>query len=314
MILNIVLIIVGFILLIKGADILVEGSRMIAKKMKISEIIVGLTIVSIGTSMPELFVSVTSALSGSSDISLGNVIGSNLCNLLLILGISALIRPIVFQKNTTKFEIPMCIFTTILFIILCNINNGLSLIDGIILILFFLLFLSYTIILGKKQASAEKESIEDLKKISVIKNIIYIILGIVGLKYGGDFVVDNSIEIANILNISEKVISLTIVAIGTSLPELITSVTAAIKGSSDIAIGNIIGSNIFNLLLIAGTATVIKPMNFNNTYNFQLIILLISTIMLLTFPYTGKKGEMSKLEGGIYTALYILYLALLFVF
>lgn len=312
MILNIILIIIGFILLIKGADFLVEGSKNIAKKLKISEMIVGLTIVSIGTSMPELFVSVTSALNGSSDLSLGNVIGSNLCNLLLILGLSAVIRPVIFKKETKMFDIPICIFTTVLFIFLCNIDNNLSLIDGIILIFFFLCFLVYIIILGKKQSSLVNETKEDLKKINVFKNIVFISLGIVGLKFGGDFVVDNSIEIAKILNISEKIIGLTIVAIGTSLPELITSVTASMKGSSDIAIGNIIGSNIFNILLIAGASAVISPMNFDTTYNIQLIILVVSTIVLSIFPYTDKKDEMTMSNGITYMMIYALYMVLLF--
>lgn len=312
MVLNIVLIIVGFILLVKGADFLVEGSKNIAKKLKISEMIVGLTIVSIGTSMPELFVSVTSALNGSSDLSLGNVIGSNLCNLLLILGISAVIRPVIFKKETKMFDIPICIFATVLFIVLCNIDNNLSLIDGIILIFFFLCFLVYIIILGKKQSSLANEPQEDLKKINVFKNIAFIALGIVGLKFGGDFVVDNSIEIAKILSISEKIIGLTIVAIGTSLPELITSVTASMKGSSDIAIGNIIGSNIFNILLIAGASAVISPMNFDTAYNIQLIILTVSTIVLSVFPYTDKKDEMTMSNGITYIMIYALYMVLLF--
>lgn len=312
MTLHVVLIIIGFILLIKGADFLVEGSKNIAKKLKISEMVVGLTVVSIGTSMPELFVSVTSALNGSSDIALGNVIGSNLCNLLLILGISSIINPIIFKKETKSFDIPICIFVTALFIVLCNINNDISFIDGIILAFFFFCFLIYTIILGKKQSALIKETKEDLSKINVFKNIIFIILGIVGLKFGGDFVVDNSIEIAHILNISEKIISLTIVAIGTSLPELITSVTAAIKGSSDIAIGNIIGSNIFNILLIAGTSAIIKPMDFDTNYNIQLIILMISTVVLSIFPHTDKKDEMTMSNGITYVMLYALYMVLLF--
>lgn len=312
MALNIILIVVGFILLIKGADFLVEGSKNIAKKLKISEMVIGLTVVSIGTSMPELFVSVTSAIDGSSDIALGNVIGSNLCNLLLILGLSAIIRPVIFKKQTKLFDIPFCIFVTAVFIVLCNINNNLSFIDGIILIVFFLFFLIYTIILGKKQSVLIKEKQEDLTKINVLPNIIFIILGIVGLKFGGDFVVDNSIEVAKLLNISEKVISLTIVAIGTSLPELITSVTAAIKGSSDIAIGNIIGSNIFNILLIVGLSSIIKPMNFDTNYNIQLIILMVSTVVLSIFPHTDKKDEMTMSNGITYIMIYAIYMVLLF--
>ncbi len=310
MIINVLLIIIGFLLLIKGADILVEGSSQIAKKLKIPEIIVGLTIVSIGTSMPELFVSVTSAFNGSPDIALGNVIGSNICNLLLILGISTIIRPVKFKKETKWIEIPMCVFVTLLFLILCNLNSQLSFLDGLLLMFFFLLFLIYTIVIGKKQSQKEREEIT--KEINVFRNLIFIVIGIIALKYGGDFVVDNAVIIANNLHISEKIIGLTIIAIGTSLPELVTSVTASFKGNSDIAIGNIIGSNIFNILLIAGFSAVINPISFNSSYNLQLIILLIVTIVLGIFPYTDCKDEMTRSNGITYLILYIFYMIILF--
>ena len=312
MIVNTVLIIIGFLLLIKGADILVEGSSQIAKKLKIPEIIIGLTIVSIGTSMPELFVSVTSALNGSPNIALGNVVGSNICNLLLILGLSTIIRPVKFKKETKLFEIPMSIFFTILFLILCNFNQQLSFFDGSILIFFFLIFLIYTILLGKGQSKKEMKKEQGVEKINILKNLIWIILGIVGLKYGGDFVVENAVIIANAMHISEKVIGLTIIAIGTSLPELVTSVTASIKGNSDIAIGNIIGSNIFNILLISGCSAIINPIPFDASYNLQLILLLTCTIVLGIFSYTDCKDEMTRSNGITYIMLYALYMILLF--
>ena len=279
MILNFLFIIIGFALLVKGADFLVDGSSSIAKKFHIPEIIIGLTIVSIGTSMPELFVSLTSALEGHSDMSMGNVIGSNIANLLLILGLSAVIRPIKFQKETRLIEMPMCLILTIIFMIFCNTGEGISKIEAIILLILFILFIVYTIIMGKKGEQFDKEgTIIELQtednKISVLKSIIFIILGIIGLKVGGDLTVDNALIVARHFNISEKIISLTILAIGTSLPELVTSVTAAIKGDSDIAIGNIIGSNIFNMLLIIGVSAFIKPIVYNPTYNIQMIILL----------------------------------------
>ena len=312
MLLYIILIIVGFALLIVGADFLVDGASGIAKKFHIPEIIIGLTIVSIGTSMPELFVSITSAIDGYSDMALGNVIGSNLCNLLLILGLSSLIKPVDFQEETRKYEIPMCLLFTIILMIFSNTSGGISRIEAVILLVLFVLFIAYTIYMGKKKSKEDSKVVEEKNKNKTIKNIILIILGIVGLKFGGDFVVNNAVNIAKMFNISEKVISLTILAIGTSLPELVTSVTAAIKGNSDIAIGNIIGSNIFNILLILGVSSVIKPITFNSSYNMDLSILCISTVILALFPIIPPKNKMSRANGLIYVLMYGAYMGMLF--
>ncbi len=317
MLLNVLLIIVGFALLIKGADFLVSGSSKIAKKFHIPEIIIGLTIVSIGTSMPELFVSITSAVEGYSDMALGNVIGSNICNLLLILGLSSVIRPIKFQRETRIIELPLSLILTIIFWIICFSNNFISKAEGIFLLVLFLGFILYTIYMGLQGDKSEKKSQEVLKeergKFFIFKNVVYIIIGIIALKYGGDFVVDNSVEIAELFNISDAIISLTILAIGTSLPELVTSVTAAIKGNSDIAIGNIIGSNIFNMLMIVGVSASIKPITYNPSYNIQMIILLIAIVFLALFPFIKPKNEMSRGNGIVYIIIYIVYMALLFV-
>lgn len=310
MLLYIILIIVGFALLIVGADFLVDGASGIAKKFHIPEIIIGLTIVSIGTSMPELFVSITSAIDGYSDMALGNVIGSNLCNLLLILGLSSLIKPVDFQEETRKYEIPMCLLFTIILMIFSNTSGGISRIEAVILLVLFGLFIAYTIYMGKKKSKEDSKVVEENNK--TIKNIILIILGIIGLKFGGDFVVNNAVNIAQMFNISEKVISLTILAIGTSLPELVTSVTAAIKENSDIAIGNIIGSNIFNILLILGVASVIKPITFNSSYNMDLSILCISMVILALFPIIPPKNKMSRANGLIYVLMYGAYIEMLF--
>lgn len=312
MLLYIILIIVGFALLIVGADFLVDGASGIAKKFHIPEIIIGLTIVSIGTSMPELFVSITSAIDGYSDMALGNVIGSNLCNLLLILGLSSLIKPVDFQEETRKYEIPMCLLFTIILMIFSNTSGGISRIEAVILLVLFVLFIAYTIYMGKKKSKEDSKVVEEKNKNKTIKNIILIILGIVGLKFGGDFVVNNAVNIAKMFNISEKVISLTILAIGTSLPELVTSVTAAIKGNSDIAIGNIIGSNIFNILLILGVSSVIKPITFNSSYNMDLSILCISMVILALFPIIPPKNKMSRANGLIYVLMYGAYMGMLF--
>lgn len=317
MLLNVLLIIVGFALLIKGADFLVSGSSKIAKKFHIPEIIIGLTIVSIGTSMPELFVSITSAVEGYSDMALGNVIGSNICNLLLILGLSSFIRPIKFQRETRIIELPLSLILTIIFWIICFSNNFISKAEGIFLLVLFFGFILYTIYMGLQGDKSEKKSQEVLKeergKFFIFKNVVYIIIGIIALKYGGDFVVDNSVEIAELFNISDAIISLTILAIGTSLPELVTSVTAAIKGNSDIAIGNIIGSNIFNMLMIIGVSASIKPITYNPSYNIQMIILLIAIVFLALFPFIKPKNEMSRGNGIVYIITYIVYMVLLFI-
>lgn len=316
MIINILMIIIGFVLLIKGADFLVDGASGIAKKFHIPEIIIGLTIVSIGTSMPELFVSITSAIDGYEDMAMGNVIGSNLCNLLLILGLSAAITPVIFKKETKFIEIPMCLGITIIFMVLCNIGNDISRIDAAILLALFVAFIIYTIVMAKKGEAFDGIDEETRgngeKERKTIINILYVAAGIVALKFGGDFVVEHSEKIARMFHISEKIISLTIIAIGTSLPELVTSVTAAIKHNSDIAIGNIIGSNIFNILLIIGASAMITPIKYNPTYNLQLGILIVSTIVLCIFPYTDRKDEMTRSNGITYLMLYALYMAMLF--
>jgi len=311
-------IIAGFILLIKGAEFLVDGSSSIAKKAHIPEIIIGLTIVSIGTSMPELFVSTTSAIDGHSDMAMGNVVGSNVCNLLLILGLSAIIRSIKFQRETRLIELPMSLGLTVIFMILCNTGNIISRPEALILIGLFIMFIAYTIIMAKKgeqfdskdeQVDEEKETTKDM---SILKSIIFIIIGVVALKFGGDFTVDNAVIIAQHFNVSEQIISLTILAVGTSLPELVTSVMAAFKGNSDIAIGNIIGSNIFNMLFIIGVAALISPITYNTMYNLEMVIIMLALALLALFPIIPPKNKMSRSNGIIYLLSYIAYLTILF--
>ena len=320
MIQAVIFIVIGFVLLIKGADWLVNGASSIAKKFHIPEIIIGLTIVSIGTSMPELFVSTTSAIAGHSDMAMGNVIGSNVCNLLLILGLSSVIRRIKFQKETRLIELPMCLAFTVIFMIICNTGNIVSRIEGIILMVLFAIFIGYTIFMsikGENFDAGDEDDEDDEKKMedkesSVLKNILFIIIGIIALKVGGDFTVDNAVIIAKQFNLSEQIISLTILAVGTSLPELVTSVTAAIKGNSDIAIGNIIGSNIFNMLLIIGLTSLIHPITYSVKYNIDMAILLFSTIILALFPLIPPKNKMSKRNGALYLVFYVGYLILMF--
>lgn len=325
MIIQILLLILGFILLIKGADWLVEGASRIAKKFHIPELVIGLTVVSIGTSMPEMMVSVTSAIKGYSDMSIGNIIGSNIANLLLILGICAIIKGLKFKKETKYFESPFAIVVTLLLLWMANNTiwgetYTISKIEGIILLVLSFIFIIYNIIMAKKgedfDGIRKDLVIVDFKtktKAYVIKAILLIIFGIVFLKYGGDFVVNSASNIAKAFGMSEKMISLTIIAVGTSLPELATSVVAAKRGEVDLAIGNIIGSCIFNILLIIGVSAVITPVGYSIGFNRDLIILIVATTFLVLFPFIGKKDEMTRFNGIIYVLGYIAYIASLIV-
>ncbi len=310
MIQNIVFIAIGFAMLMFGAQWLVDGASTIARKYHIPEIIIGLTIVSIGTSMPEFMVSFTSAFEGHSDISLGNVIGSNICNLLLILGLTSLVCPLVFQKTTKRYDIPIMIFATILVFGIANFGGSISRVDGGILFLVFICFIIYTIKIAKKSMN-ENNSDTNIKttKKDMIISVLKIVVGILLLKFGGDISVNNAVEVAKTLGVSERIISVTIVAIGTSLPELITSVVAAFKKEIDIAIGNIVGSNIFNLLLILGLPAIISPMAYSVSYNTDFILLIISSILLLFFASFGKKDTMTRFNGLIYLLMYGGYIA-----
>lgn len=318
-VMSILYILIGFALLIKGADILVDGASTIAKKFHIPELVIGLTVVSIGTSMPELFISIKSAYSGHPDIAIGNVIGSNISNLLLILGLSSLIRPIAFKKETRFIELPMCLIITVVFYLICNAGENVTRQDAAVLITLFVLFVLYTIIMtfagekfDKEDINSEIDDSNDKKK-STMMSLLNIIVGIIALKYGGDFVVDNATVIAEKLGWSEKLISVTIIAIGTSLPELVTSVSAAIKNESDISIGNILGSNIFNMLLIVGVAASIKPINYNVDYNMDMNLMILASAVLVIFPFVPPKNKISRRNGLLYLILYGVYMFRLFV-
>lgn len=314
---NIILIIIGFALFIKGADLLVLGASRIARKFNIPEIIIGLTVVAIGTSLPELVVSTTSALTGHSDIALGNVVGSNISNLFLILGACSIIRPLKFEKETIFLENPFVIIITGLLFFLCANNGGIEIsrIEGGILLLLCVIFILYNVIMAKRgntEDSSNNEETQEMKEepkqIDTYKAILFIVLGIISLKYGGDFVVDNAVVIAQAMGISEKLISLTIVAISTSLPELITSITATIKGETDLAIGNIVGSQTFNILLILGTSSLLTPIAYSASYNKDMVLLLAGSIVFALFPFTGEKNKMTRENGILFVIVYIVYM------
>lgn len=305
---QVLLLIIGFGILIKGADWLVDGASALARKHKISELAIGLTIVAFGTSMPELVVNTFAAYQSHSDIAFGNIIGSNIFNLFAILGIAGLITPLIVQSSTVWKEIPLSFIAALL---LFSLSNGffskdhiLSRIDGLILIVFFLFFLYYVF----WQLKTEQTHVDvNKKKFSDIKIVTFIILGLALLIAGGKLVVANSVKIAEELGISQKIIGLTIVAAGTSLPELATSVVAAIKKNNDIAVGNIIGSNIFNIFFILGVSSLIRPLNYNLQFNKDLYLLGLGTVLLFFAMFSGKRKKLDRWEAGVLLLIYVGY-------
>src|SRR5690349_19185380 len=289
MFLSTVLLLVGFAILIKGADFLVNGASSIAKKNGISNLAIGLTVVAFGTSLPELIVSLFAALDGKNDASFGNVIGSNTFNLLFILGISGLIFPLVVHRNTVKYEVPLSLLAALILYLLVNDqitmggDNVLSRMDGIVLLIFFLGFLYYIYRTMKAAPEVEEGAI---KIFSTPVATVMIIAGLVALIFGGRLVVNSAISLAQHFGLSEKLIGLTILAAGTSLPELATSAVAAYRKNTDIAIGNVIGSNIFNIFFILGITSTVHPISYNNAMNFDLKVLGASTILLMIFMFT----------------------------
>lgn len=308
------LLIVGFVLLIAGADYLVKGASSIAKKLKISDLIIGLTIVSIGTSAPELSVNVVASISGSAGMAFGNVVGSNIFNFLAIIGITAMMKPINLKTSLLKVEIPFAILASAALIFLAGdaIIDGtpgiLSRSDGMVLLLFFAIFLYYIFLSAKKGEIKEDDAAEHgTKTYSVIISLLMIAGGLAALIYGGDILVDSASSIARNWGMSETLIGLTIVAVGTSLPELATSVVAALRGNSDIAIGNVVGSNIFNIFFILGISSVIKPLPVAGENIPDAVITALTTALVLLLAYRGRGQRIDKVEGLILASCYVAY-------
>tara|TARA_B100001964_G_C14191092_1_gene581119 strand:+ start:615 stop:1568 length:954 start_codon:yes stop_codon:yes gene_type:complete len=300
----------GFYFLIKGANWLVEGSSSIAKKYKVSDLMIGLTIVSFGTSSPELFVNLIASFNGNSDLAIANIVGSNISNILLILGIGAIIYPLTIKKGTASTMIPLSMLAVVALWLLVNdilidgsSFSALTRIDGSVLLLFFIIFIYYTF--GIARVEGEKEKIEEK---NILMSVIMIISGMIGLAFGAKWIVDGAIIIANKFNMSESLIGLTIVAIGTSLPELAATAVAAFKHNADIAIGNVIGSNIFNIFWILGLSSVIRPLFFSPVLNFDIYFMGLATLLLLLFIFVGRKNILGKLEGIIFLLIYIVYI------
>lgn len=310
MFLQIILLIVGFVILIKGADVFVDGAASLAQNFKLSKMLIGLTIVAFGTSAPEFAVSVKSIVSNNADMVLGNVIGSNILNILLIIGICALIKPVIVKNNTIKKEIPIVILmSTLLFFLMkdnlfdSSISNIVTRNDGFVILLFFTVFVYYLISIVRNKKDEDADS---LAKFNIPKSIIFTILGIVAIIVGSNLVVDSASTIATILGVSQKMIALTIVAFGTSLPELVTSIVSIKKDEQEIMVGNIVGSNIFNIGIVLGLPVAlfggIDAVGFNN---IDLIMLLVSAVLL--FMLSFKKHKIGKVGGILMLVLFIIY-------
>lgn len=317
-----ILLIVGFIMLIKGADYFVEGASGIAKIMKISPLLIGLTVVAFGTSAPEAAVSISAAIKGSNGIVLGNVIGSNLMNMTLIIGITAILYPIYIENQTIKKEIPFAILASTALLIMASdkfLNNQEAVIDkgdGLILLLIFSIFIHYILeVVGNKDKiisnnlipKTNNEEKKEIPKRSIFMNIIYTIMGLGVVIWGGNIVVSSGTKIATSFGVSETLIGLTIVAIGTSLPELVTSIVASIKKQTDIAVGNIVGSSLFNVLFILGVSAIVSPVLIDPELIFEIFINLALTIALLIMAKTGFR--IVRIEGIILCLIYFVYIA-----
>ncbi|WP_298047662.1 calcium/sodium antiporter [uncultured Bacteroides sp.] len=321
---NILLLIGGLILILLGANGLTDGAASVAKRFRIPPIVIGLTIVAFGTSAPELTVSVSSALKGSADIAIGNVVGSNIFNTLMIVGCTALFAPIVITRNTLRKEIPLCILSSIVLLICANdvfldkaSENILNRVDGLLLLCFFVILMGYTFAIASKPATTgdaghpviEEET--EIKSLPWWKSILYIIGGLAALIFGGQLFVDGATGIARNLGVSESIIGLTLVAGGTSLPELATSIVAALKKNPEIAIGNVIGSNLFNIFFVLGCSASITPLHLSGITNFDLFTLVGSGILLWLFGLFFAKRTITRIEGGIMILCYVAYTVVL---
>jgi len=300
--------------LIKGADYLVEGSSSIGKRLGLTPLFIGLTIVAFGTSAPELFVNIVASFQGNAGIAVGNILGSNIANILLILGTAALITPLVVQTNTINKEIPLSFLAVVVLGVLVNdvffdnaAHNILGRGDGFILIAFFIIFMYYAA--GMRRAESQEMSIKEYKK-----SISWLMIagGLAGLGLGSKWIVDGATVIAQQAGFSEALVGLSIIAIGTSLPELAASSVAAYKGKTDIAIGNVVGSNIFNIFWVLGLSSIIRPIEFSPSLNFDILMVVVATILLLIFLYIGKRQVLQRREGYLFLILYLAYIAFLF--
>jgi cation:H+ antiporter len=305
----------GFVLLIFGANWLVSGASSLAKRLQVSDLVIGLTIVAFGTSTPELVVSLQASLKGSTDIAVGNVVGSNIFNYLFILGLAAVLYPVNAQKNTVWKEIPLALLSAVVVAIVVNdrllsggqASSEISRGDGLVLLCFFGIFMYYIIDMAKNDPTPS----EEVAVMPVWKSVLLLALGLVGLVLGGTWIVNGAVALARLIGMTEAVIGLTIVAAGTSLPELATSAVAAYKKNSDIAMGNVVGSNIFNVFFILGTSATITPLPFRESMNLDVITNVVVSTMVFVFLFVGKGRRIDRWEGSLFILVYVLYVAYL---
>lgn len=306
--------IVGLVLILVGANALTDGASSIARRMGISELVVGLTVVAFGTSAPELAISIIAATGGNSALAVGNVVGSNILNILLIIGVTALIRPIVIKKSVMTNELPMLVLSSVILLIMgysSSLDPGLTApmitrVDGLLLLIFFLLFMRYTFASAHSMPAPTEETKPE-KQLSTMRSVIYVVAGLAGLIFGGDKFVDGASQLARLIGMSEATIGLTIVAIGTSLPELATSIVAALKNKPALAVGNVIGSNIFNILLILGVSATITPLPFGDITLTDLWTLVGASCLFLLFGRIIGKRTITRIEGALMLTAYIVY-------
>ncbi len=301
--LNILLLVVGFVLLIKGADFFVDGSSSIAKLLKIPSVVIGLTIVAMGTSAPEAAVSITAGIAGSNEIAISNVVGSNIFNMLVVVGMCALIRPFDLDKNILRRDFPVNIGANLILLGLMLIGGMISRLNGAILLLILIVYLTFLVVSALK---SRVQTEDEIKTLSPVVSIVYIVLGIAAIIFGGDLVVDNATAIARAVGWSETFIGLTIVAIGTSLPELVTSIVAAKKGESGLALGNVVGSNIFNILFILGLSSTVSPIAVDSQAIANCIFLLIMTVVVYLLCVLSRK-KLGRVVGALMVSAYVLY-------
>ncbi len=304
----------GFILLIKGADFLVNGSSSIARRFNVSDLVVGLTVVAFGTSTPELFVNIIASLKGNTEIAIGNVLGSNIANILLVLGVSSIIYPLTVTRGTVWKEIPFSLLAACVLGILANDQlidkqgaSVLTRIDGLIFFCFFIIFLYYSFTIANEiEGMAEHMPAAEH---GLAKSVLLVLLGFAGLSVGGKFIVDGAVRLALKFGMSQSLVGLTIVAVGTSLPELATSAVAAYKKNVEIAVGNVVGSNIFNIFFVLGASAIIKPLPFQPRSNIDIGMVIFASLLLFVFMFTGKKRSFDRWEGVVSLILYATYLA-----
>lgn len=312
------LLVLGFVLLVKGADLLIDGASSIARRLNVSDSVIGLTVVAFGTSTPELFVNIVASAKGNTGIAIGNVLGSNIANILLILGVSSVVFPLTVTKGTVWREIPFSFLAALVLGILANDHlidhrdfSAISRTDGLAFLSFFAIFMYYSASIAKKIEGMEEHVPE--KQPGMLKSTLLVVCGLIGLTGGGKWIVDGGVHMALKFGMSESLVGLTIVAVGTSLPELATSAMAAYRRNVEIAVGNVVGSNIFNIFFVLGVSATIRPLPFQTVNNIDIGVVVLANFVLFASMFTGKRRSLDRWEGGVLLAVYVLYIAYLVV-